>query len=200
MKDFDRLENLVERAPATRDTQQFRMAVEEFRGLKRLTNLVEEAKKLPTKTPRDKIWKHLMDASLNIDIESIALPAMKLALIEGSKVGARETFLRQNNAMGNLILRIANELPTVYNEELATAMAERIKERGVTMTEARQTLTKREQEILRQLSTGRTLTVIAAELHISQNTMKTHLKNLYRKIGATDRNDAVQKAKATFLI
>jgi DNA-binding NarL/FixJ family response regulator len=125
---------------------------------------------------------------------------MKLALIEGSKVGARETFLRQNNAMGNLILRIANELPTVYNEELATAMAERIKERGVTMTEARQTLTKREQEILRQLSTGRTLTVIAAELHISQNTMKTHLKNLYRKIGATDRNDAVQKAKATFLI
>lgn len=200
MKDFDRLENLVERAPATRDTQQFRMAVEEFRGLKRLTNLVEEAKKLPTKTPRDKIWKHLMDASLNIDIESIALPAMKLALIEGSKVGARETFLRQNNAMGNLILRIANELPTVYNEELATAMAERIKERGVTMTEARQTLTKREQEILRQLSTGRTLTVIAAELHISQNTMKTHLKNLYRKIGATDRNDAVEKAKATFLI
>jgi ATP/maltotriose-dependent transcriptional regulator MalT len=200
MKDFDRLENLVNRAPATRDTQQFRMAVDEFRGAKRLTNLVEEAKSLPTKTPRDKIWKHLMDASLNIEIESIALPAMKKALIEGSKVGARETFLRQNNAMGNLIIRIANELPTVYNEELATAMAARIKERGVNMAEARQALTKRELEILRQLSTGRTLTVIAGELHISQNTMKTHLKNLYKKMGAEGRHDAVEKAKAQFLI
>jgi ATP/maltotriose-dependent transcriptional regulator MalT len=44
------------------------------------------------------------------------------------------------------------------------------------------------------------LTLIAAELHISQNTMKTHLKNLYRKLGADGRNDAVEKGKAAFLI
>ena len=67
-------------------------------------------------------------------------------------------------------------------------------------TARHQALTKRELEILRQLSTGRTLTVIAGELHISQNTMKTHLKNLYKKLEADGRNDAVEKAKALFLL
>jgi len=195
--EFDRLEKLVNRAPNTRDTQQYRMAVDEHRGRK---GLVDDAKKLPEKTPRDLIWKYLMEVSLNVDAEKIALPAMRKALLVGAEVGARETFLRQRDEMANYIIKIANDFPTVYNEELATAMAERIRERGNSVNEGQQSLTKRELEILRQLSTGRTLTVIAAELHISQNTMKTHLKNLYKKIGAESRHDAVEKAKATFLI
>jgi ATP/maltotriose-dependent transcriptional regulator MalT len=63
-----------------------------------------------------------------------------------------------------------------------------------------ETLTKRELEILREISTGRTLTVIARDLHISQNTMKTHLKNLYKKLSASDRKDAVEKGKAISLL
>jgi ATP/maltotriose-dependent transcriptional regulator MalT len=173
------------------------MAVDEHRGRK---NVFDDAKSLPAKHPRDLIWKHLTDASLNIDSEQIALPAMQKALKVGSEVGAKETFLRQRDEMGNLIIRIANDFPTVYNEELATAMAARMKERGNIMTAGHQALTKRELEILRQLSTGRTLTVIAGELHISQNTMKTHLKNLYKKLEADGRNDAVEKAKALFLL
>jgi DNA-binding CsgD family transcriptional regulator len=195
--DFDRLEKLVNRAPKTRDTHQYRMAVDEHRGRKSLS---DDAKKLPEKTPRDLIWKHLMEVSIHVDAENIALPAMRKALQVGAEVGARETFLRQRDEMANYIIKVANDFPTVYNEELATAMAERMKERGTLMTTAQQALTKRELEILRQLSTGRTLTVIAAELHISQNTMKTHLKNLYKKMGAEGRHDAVEKAKATFLI
>ena len=141
-----------------------------------------------------------MNVSLHVDTEHIAIPAMREALLVGAQVGARETFLRQRDEMANYIIKVANDFPTVYNEELATAMAERIKERGNTMTTSQQALTKRELEILRQLSTGRTLTVIAGELHISQNTMKTHLKNLYKKMGAEGRHDAVEKAKSTFLI
>ena len=149
---------------------------------------------------RSLIWKFLTEASINIEIENIALAAMHNAMKIGAEVGAKETFLRQRDAMGNLVIRVANDFPTIYNEELATAMAERIHERGNTMTTGQPALTKRELEILRQLSTGRTLTVIAAELHISQNTMKTHLKNLYKKMGAEGRHDAVEKAKSTFLI
>jgi ATP/maltotriose-dependent transcriptional regulator MalT len=173
------------------------MAVDEYRGRK---NISEDAKQLPDKSPRDVIWKHLTDASLNLDSEQVALPAMHRAMQAGSEVGARETFLRQRDEMGNLIIRVANDFPTVYNEELASAMAERMRERGNMATTGHQALTKRELEILRQLSTGRTLTVIAGELHISQNTMKTHLKNLYKKLEANGRNDAVEKAKALFLI
>ena len=197
LKDFDRLEKLVNRTPNIRQTAIYRMAVDEYRGRK---NVHEDAKNLPGKYPRDQIWKYLTEASLNIDSDQIALSAMQKALKIGSEVGAKETFLRQRDEMGNLIIRIANDFPTVYNEELATAMAARMKERGSTMTIGHQALTKRELEILRQLSTGRTLTVIAGELHISQNTMKTHLKNLYKKLSAEGRNDAVEKAKALFLL
>ena len=197
LNDFDRLEVLVNRTPVTRDTQHYRSMVDQFRGRK---SLVEMARKLPESTPRDLIWKSLTDAELNLDSEKLALAAMHRAMQAGAAVGARETFLRQSDEIGNLVIRVANDFPTVYNEELATAMAVRMKERGNAMTEGHQALTKRELEILRQLSTGRTLTVIAGELHISQNTMKTHLKNLYRKLSATDRNDALEKAKTLFLL
>ena len=197
LKDFDRLEKLVNRAPNIRHTQQFRLAVDEHRGRK---NIVDDVKNLPEHAPRELIWKHLAEASINVDKENIALPAMHKAMKVGAEVGARETFLRQRDELGNLIIRIANDFPTVYNEELAAAMAERINQRGNNMNADQPSLTKRELEILRQLSTGRTLTVIAGELHISQNTMKTHLKNLYKKIGADGRHDAVEKAKASFLL
>ncbi len=197
LNDFDRLEVLLNRTPVTRDTQHYRSMVDQFRGRK---SLVEMARKLPESTPRDLIWKSLTDAELNLDSEKVALAAMHRAMQAGAAVGARETFLRQSDEIGNLVIRVANDFPTVYNEELATAMAVRMKERGNAMTEGHQALTKRELEILRQLSTGRTLTVIAGELHISQNTMKTHLKNLYRKLSATDRNDALEKAKTLFLL
>ena len=67
-------------------------------------------------------------------------------------------------------------------------------------TGAGEKLTKRELEILRNLASGRTLTVLAAELHISQNTMKTHLKNLYKKMAVSDRHEAVERAKNLSLI
>lgn len=195
--EYDRLETLVNRAPDIRDTRTYRTAVDEYRGRK---SAIESVKELPEKYPRDLIWKYLNEVSFNIDSEKIALTAMRKALQIGAEVGARETFLRQRDEMANYIIKVANEYPTIYNEELASAMAERIRERGKSMQESRLSLTKRELEILRQLSTGRTLTVIANELHISQNTMKTHLKNLYKKMGADGRHDAVEKARSTFLI
>ena len=56
-------------------------------------------------------------------------------------------------------------------------------------------LTKREADILRHLATGLPLKEIAANLNISKNTIKTHLRNLYRKLGADGRKDAVEKGK-----
>jgi len=197
LKDFDRLEKLVNRGLNIRQTQQMKMAVDQFKGRKTVTT---DAEKLPNRTPRERIWKALMDASLNIETENLAVPAMREAMRVGASVGAKETFLRQRAEMGNLIIKIANEHPTIYNEELASAMADRIRDRGTQMTEGHPALTKRELEILRQLSTGRTLTVISGELHISQNTMKTHLKNLYRKLAVEGRKEAVEKANSLFLL
>jgi DNA-binding CsgD family transcriptional regulator len=60
-------------------------------------------------------------------------------------------------------------------------------------------LTKREIEILNRLSTGIPISQIAANLHISHNTIKTHLKNVYKKLGAESRADAVEKGRELLL-
>ncbi|WCO66790.1 LuxR C-terminal-related transcriptional regulator [Iamia majanohamensis] len=55
-------------------------------------------------------------------------------------------------------------------------------------------LTEREQGILVRLPTRLSNTDIAAELFISVNTLKTHLRNIYRKLGVGDRDAAVARA------
>jgi DNA-binding CsgD family transcriptional regulator len=55
-------------------------------------------------------------------------------------------------------------------------------------------LTHREAEILQLLGTGATNASLAATLHISPATVKTHLENVYRKLGARGRAQAVSMA------
>lgn len=52
-------------------------------------------------------------------------------------------------------------------------------------------LTVREKELLRALANGWTNEQIASRIGISRNTVKYHLKNLYEKIGASNRAMAV---------
>jgi LuxR family maltose regulon positive regulatory protein len=41
---------------------------------------------------------------------------------------------------------------------------------------------------------------IAAEMYISVNTVKSHLRSVYRKLSATHRNEAVRRARQLELI
>lgn len=56
-------------------------------------------------------------------------------------------------------------------------------------------LTERELEVLRFLPSRLTLREIADELFISVNTLKFHLKVIYRKLGATSRGEAAELAR-----
>ncbi len=51
-------------------------------------------------------------------------------------------------------------------------------------------LTQRESEVLRQLAYGLTNKEIAAQLHISYETVKEHVQHILRKIGVSDRTQA----------
>jgi two-component system response regulator DesR len=56
------------------------------------------------------------------------------------------------------------------------------------------TLSPREREVLDLMSRGATNREIAAELHLSPHTIHEHTSSLYRKLGARNRADAVQRA------
>ncbi|AWF82610.1 helix-turn-helix transcriptional regulator [Microbulbifer sp. A4B17] len=56
-------------------------------------------------------------------------------------------------------------------------------------------LTRREQEILEQLTTGEPNSAIATKLHLSEHTVKNHMYNIFRKIGVKNRIQASNWAK-----
>ncbi|WP_156760266.1 LuxR C-terminal-related transcriptional regulator [Microbacterium karelineae] len=61
-------------------------------------------------------------------------------------------------------------------------------------------LTERERVVLAELSQRRTIAQIAAVLVVSENTVKTQVRSLYRKLGARDRASALEAARGAHLI
>lgn len=55
-------------------------------------------------------------------------------------------------------------------------------------------LTEREKEILQQLVDGQALKTISATLFISHETVRTHVKHIYKKLHVANRTEAVMKA------
>lgn len=63
-----------------------------------------------------------------------------------------------------------------------------------------QPLSDRELKILRFLPTMLSNAEIGAEIFVSLNTVKTHLRSIYRKLGVGNRADAVQRARTLGLL
>jgi DNA-binding NarL/FixJ family response regulator len=69
--------------------------------------------------------------------------------------------------------------------EIATDIAEHV---------ADDNLTEREIEVLRRVAAGKSNKLVAAELDISEGTVKTHMKSILPKLDASDRTHAVMIA------
>jgi len=61
-------------------------------------------------------------------------------------------------------------------------------------------LTQRELEILKGMISGHTDRKIAESLYISEHTVRSHIKSLYRKLGVSSKSQAVAKAIQDTLI
>ncbi len=61
-------------------------------------------------------------------------------------------------------------------------------------------LSQREREVIQHMSDMMSTAEIAAEMYISVNTVKTHLKSIYRKLAAAHRREAVRRARQLHLV
>lgn len=98
-------------------------------------------------------------------------------------LGARGYVIKDNspvNIIGALKKVMAGDL--AVSDAVRSAYEARKSERG---------LTGREKEILVLVSKGCSNTEIGDILHLSPNTVKNHLKNLFEALGAADRAEAV---------
>src|SRR5439155_5212555 len=73
-------------------------------------------------------------------------------------------------------------------------------ELGCAPSPLREGLSARELAVLRYLPTMLTSQEIAGELFVSLNTVKSHLKNIYRKLDADGRREAVRRAREVGLV
>jgi LuxR family maltose regulon positive regulatory protein len=79
--------------------------------------------------------------------------------------------------------------------ELIEAIDEGVAERRRPSPLLGEALTERELTVLRYLQGTLSTGEIASELFVSVNTVKTHVRNIYRKLEACRRRDAVRKAR-----
>ena len=61
-------------------------------------------------------------------------------------------------------------------------------------------LTSRETQVLQHLSRGKSYTMIADELYINKETVRTHIKNIYQKLNVHSKSAAIEKATKDRLI
>ena len=130
--------------------------------------------------------------------ESRAATARALAL--GEQESIRRPLLDAGPALRELLVdhlrySAANRwfasdlLSTLHGDEAGSAPAELL-----------EPLTAREADVLRYLPTMMSNADIAGELFVSVNTIKSHVKSIYRKLGATQRREAVRRARQLHLL
>jgi LuxR family maltose regulon positive regulatory protein len=197
LNDPERIEELMFRMPKTPTVSAILVAVAGRRNPSQADRILGT---LPRTTLREKLNAEIIAATIKINRPNEAQAHIHEAIHLAMNEGHRFIFLNQIPEVQNLILTFANSHPNVYVENLVGAIRANLKQSGANGAGLEQPLTKRELDILRRLSTGLLISQIADSLHISNNTIKTHLKNVYRKLKVDSRESAVEKGRELLLI
>ena len=108
-----------------------------------------------------------------------------------------------SEATGHLVSTAGTRVPVevsavpLMNGERVVGVFGLIEERpDDTTTAPHPHLTPRQVEVLRLLEQGRSTKQIAAELHLSTETVRNHVRRLFRALGVNSRLEAVAAARA----
>jgi DNA-binding NarL/FixJ family response regulator len=107
-------------------------------------------------------------------------------IYQGLRAGAKAYLLKGTPCQEILeVIRAVSEGQRYLSAEIGTKLAARM---------GRPDLSDREHEVLALMTQGKNNRAIAAELFITENTVKFHVANIISKLGASDRTHAVVNA------
>jgi LuxR family maltose regulon positive regulatory protein len=127
-----------------------------------------------------------MERGQDVQAHEVLLEVLAVA----APLGFRRPFLDAPDSTRDHLVANADRLARwhVFLDPVLTAI------RAQASTATVYTLTPRERQLLAELGSHLTLREIGDVLGISENTVRTHLKSLYRKLDVTRRRGALEKA------
>jgi LuxR family maltose regulon positive regulatory protein len=136
-----------------------------------------------------------------------ALDALARVLALAEPGGYVQTFVERGAPLRRLLVAAsARGLAPAYVARLLSASADRaavptpVPAGPHAPASLVEPLSARELEVLRLLRTDMTSREIADELYVSVNTVRTHVRHVYEKLGVHHRADAVQRARELGLL
>lgn len=146
--------------------------------------------------PRHEVVLALVRARATSD-QAVADKWVTRAIEQATATGLLQTVATEGPEALVLVERAAWLAPGRWMDRLR-----RVSAAGSVRPDARaagqiEVLTERERDVLRFLPSRLTIAEIAGELYVSVNTLKFHLKIIYRKLGVSSRAEASEVARAT---
>jgi ATP/maltotriose-dependent transcriptional regulator MalT len=132
-----------------------------------------------------------------------AVEAILLALSLGAQHGYQRIFLGESKPMKSMLQRVVQHgEASVYVRQLLEAFQQPARASAATLPRGAliESLTGREQEVLRLMAAGLSNPEIAVELYLSLNTIKTHTRGIFGKLGVSNRTQATVRARELGLI
>jgi DNA-binding CsgD family transcriptional regulator len=154
--------------------------------------------------PAARVEAWLLDAIARDEIrdEEGALRALERALDLAEPRGLVRPVVRHGAPVRSLLRRTSATAPPTVPSPGTSCTRSTTTRRAAASRPAPllEPLSERELAVLRFLPTMMSNTEIAAEMFVSVNTVKTHLKHIYRKLDVTDRRDAVRRGRELRLL
>jgi DNA-binding CsgD family transcriptional regulator len=150
-------------------------------------------------TMRDRLTGELVLARAAIESGADAGGHVTLAVGLAAPETLVRVFLDEGPPVARLARAAAESLGTEPGASLSVALGSPPRPRG-TPRQSTAVLTDRELSVLRFLPSRLTYAEIARECLMSVNTVKTHLKSIYAKLGVTSRAETVERARLLGLL
>jgi LuxR family transcriptional regulator, maltose regulon positive regulatory protein len=146
-----------------------------------------------------------------MDEKNRAIDVMGQALALAEPEGYVRTFVDESPPMAELLSEVleaqqrgrldsSRRVPAHYLRKLLAALERDAPSPAQPATELPEVLSERELEVLQLIAAGKSNRRIASDLFVSVGTVKTHINNLYRKLDAHSRTQAVARARELKLL